>query len=83
MWPRLHYRMATLHQHNKAERLALEHFERAASVRRELLSLEPKNQSYKLDLSRILETLGDAHFFLGQPDEPRNRTTNHSPWRGS
>ena len=50
----IHYRMATLHQHNKAERLAVEHFEKAASVRRELLSLKPKNQSYRLDLSRIL-----------------------------
>jgi tetratricopeptide (TPR) repeat protein len=66
-----HYRMATVHQRIKAGRLALEHFEKAASVRRELLSLEPKNQSYKLDLSRVLDALGDAHFFLGQPDEAK------------
>ena len=66
-----HFRMATLHQRDKAGRLAVEHFEKAASVRRELLSLEPMNQSYKLDLSRILESLGDAHFFLGQPDEAK------------
>ena len=64
----IHVRMATLHQHNKAERLALEHFEEAAAVRRELLGLEPKNQSYKLDLSNILDSLGDAQLFLGQPD---------------
>jgi tetratricopeptide (TPR) repeat protein len=63
-----HYRMAKLHEHNKAGLLALEHFEKAASMRRELLSLEPKNQSYKLDMSRALEALGDAHVFLGQPD---------------
>src|SRR5262249_54052890 len=66
-----HYRMATLHERNKAGLLALEHFENAASLRRELLSLEPKNQSYKLDLSRVLEALGDAHFFLGQPDQAK------------
>jgi tetratricopeptide (TPR) repeat protein len=67
----IHYRMATLHQREKAGRLAVEHFERAADVRRELLGLEPKNQSYKLDLSRVLESLGDAYLFLGQPDEAR------------
>ncbi len=67
----IHVRMATLHQHNKAERLALEHFEEAAAVRRELLGLEPKNQSYKLDLSKLLDSLGDAQFFLGQPDEAK------------
>jgi tetratricopeptide (TPR) repeat protein len=67
----LHYRMAALHQRDKAGRLAVEHFEKAASVRRELLGLEPKNQSYKLDLSKILDSLGDAHFFLGQPDEAK------------
>ena len=67
----LHHRMAALHQHNKAGRLAVEQFEKAASVRRELLSLKPNNQSYKLDLSRILETLGDAQFFLGQADEAK------------
>jgi tetratricopeptide (TPR) repeat protein len=67
----LHDRMATLHQHNKAERLALEHFEEAAAVRRERLSLEPKYQSYKLDLSKTLDSLGDAQFFLGQPDEAK------------
>jgi tetratricopeptide (TPR) repeat protein len=63
-----HYRMATVHHRNKAGRLALEQFEMAASVRRELLGLEPKNQSYKLDLSRALDAVGDAHFFLGQLD---------------
>jgi serine/threonine protein kinase/tetratricopeptide (TPR) repeat protein len=63
-----HYRMATVHHRNKAGRLALEQFEKAASVRRELLGLEPKNQSYKLDLSRALDAVGDAHFFLGQLD---------------
>jgi eukaryotic-like serine/threonine-protein kinase len=67
----LHYRMAALHQREKAGRLAVEQFERAASVRRELLSLKPNNQSYRLDLSRILETLGDAHYFLGQADEAK------------
>ena len=67
----IHVRMATLHQHNKAERLALEHFEEAAAVRRELLSLEPKNQAYKLDLSNILDSLGDAQLFLGQPDRAK------------
>ena len=67
----LHYRMAALHQRDKAGRLAVEQFERAASVRRELLSLKPNNQSYRLDLSRVLETLGDAHYFLGQADEAK------------
>jgi serine/threonine protein kinase/tetratricopeptide (TPR) repeat protein len=64
----IHVRMATVHQHNKAERRALEHIEEAAAARRELLSLEPKNQSYKLNLSKTLDSLGDAQFFLGQPD---------------
>ena len=64
----IHVRMANLHQHNKAERLALEHFEEAAAVRRELLGLEPKNQAYKLDLSNILDFVGDAQLFLGRPD---------------
>jgi tetratricopeptide (TPR) repeat protein len=63
-----HFRLATLHQRNQAGHLALEHFEKAAAVRRELLVLEPKNQAYKLDMSRVLEALGDAHFFLGQYD---------------
>jgi serine/threonine protein kinase/tetratricopeptide (TPR) repeat protein len=67
----IHFRMAALHQHEKAGRLAIEHFEEAASVRRELLSLASKNQSYKLDLSKILDSLGDAYFFLGQPDEAK------------
>jgi serine/threonine protein kinase/tetratricopeptide (TPR) repeat protein len=64
----IHLRLATLHQRTKAERLALEHFEKAAAIQRELLSLEPKNQPYKLDLSKILDSLGDAQFFVGQPE---------------
>jgi tetratricopeptide (TPR) repeat protein len=64
-------RMAIVHQHNKAERLALEHFDKAASVYRELLSLEPKNQYYKLNLSETLNSQGDAQFFLGQPNEAK------------
>ena len=67
----IHRRMATLHQHNKAERLALEHLEKAASMRREILGLEPRNQSFKQNLSFILDPLGDAHFFLGQPNEAK------------
>ncbi len=67
----IHFRLATLHQHNKAERRAVEHLQQAARVRRELLGLEPKNQSYKLDLSRILEALGDAQLFLDRPEEAR------------
>ncbi len=67
----IHRRMATLHQHNKAERLALEHFEKAAGMRREILGLEPRNQSYKQNLAFILDALGDAHFFLGQPNEAK------------
>jgi serine/threonine protein kinase/tetratricopeptide (TPR) repeat protein len=67
----IHRRMAILHQHNQAERLALEHFEKAASMRREILGLEPRNQSHKLNLSLILDTLGDAHFFLGQANEAK------------
>ena len=62
----LHYRMATVYQRDKAGRLAVEHFEKAASIRREILGLRPKNQSYKLDMVRVLEALGDAHIFLGQ-----------------
>jgi hypothetical protein len=67
----IHVRMAVVHQHNKAERLALEHLEKAAIVQRELVSLEPKNQSYKLTLSKVLDSLGDALFFLGLPDEAK------------
>ena len=67
----IHRRMAILHQHNKAERLALEHFEKAAGMRREILGLEPRNQSHKLNLSLILDTLGDAQFFLGQANEAK------------
>src|SRR5262249_43903595 len=67
----LHYRIAALHQRERAGRLAVEDFEKAAGVRRELLRLEPTNQHYKLDMSNVLEALGDAHLFLGQADEAR------------
>jgi tetratricopeptide (TPR) repeat protein len=67
----IHVRMAVVYQHTKADGLALEHFEKAAVVQRELVSLEPKNQSYKLNLSKVLDSLGDARFFLGQTDEAK------------
>jgi tetratricopeptide (TPR) repeat protein len=67
----LHFRMATIHQRDHAGQLAVEQFEKAASARRELLRLKPNNQAYRLDLSRILETLGDEHLFLGQADEAK------------
>ena len=62
----IHVRMATVHQRNKEDLPAIEHFEKAADVRREMLSLQPKSQSFKLDLSKVLENLGDAQFFLGR-----------------
>ena len=76
----IHRRMATLHQHNKAERLALEHFEKAASR----ASRDPRPRAEKPVLQA--ESV-DSYwmpwamriFSWDSPMRPRNRTTNHSP----
>jgi tetratricopeptide (TPR) repeat protein len=58
--------MAKVQQRNKAERLAIGHFEQTAVLRREMLNLEPRNMAYRLELSRAIDALGDAQFFLGE-----------------
>ena len=78
-----HYRMARVHEHNKAGRLALEHFEQAASAVASSSASSRRTSPTSSMCHRYWRPWAMRTSFWESPILPRNRTTNHSPWCGS
>ena len=78
-----HYRMATVHQRNKAGRLALESSRRRPACTASSSASSRRTSPTSWICQGYWRPWAMRTSSWDSPILPRNRTTNHSPWHGS